>query len=41
MAGLRWLHMAVQSANQVAEAILVEDYISVLPFKLKNWIMCH
>lgn len=34
--GLRWLRLAVQTSNQVAEAILVDHYISVLPFKPKN-----
>lgn len=30
----------VQTTNQVVEAVLVEQYISVLLFKPKNWVMC-
>lgn len=40
-AGLLWLHPAVQMAVQVVETILVEHYIPILPFKRKNWLMCH
>lgn len=40
-AGLRWLCLVVQTAVQVVEAVLVEHYIAILPFKLKNWVMYH
>lgn len=39
--GLRWLCPAVQIATLVAEAVLVEHYISMHPFKPNNWVMCH
>lgn len=39
--GLCWLRPAVQTATQVEKEVLVEHYISVLPFKSKNWVMCH
>lgn len=31
----------MQTATQVAEAVLVEHYITMLPFKPKNGVMCH
>lgn len=38
--GLWWLHLVVQTAMQVAETILIECYVAILPFKPKNWVMC-
>lgn len=38
---LHWLCPAIQTTPQVAEAIRVEHYISILPFKSKNWLMRH
>lgn len=29
------------TAQQIAEAIMVEQYTTILPFKLKNWVLCH
>lgn len=36
---LRWLWLVVQMTSQMAELIMVEHYISVLPFKPKNWVV--
>lgn len=38
---LQWLHTAVQTASQVIEQEMVQHYMSVLPLKPKNWVMCH
>lgn len=41
-AGLRWLHLTIQMAKQVAEAaVLVEHYyiMILLLFKANNWVM--
>lgn len=40
-AGVWWLRPAIQGTAQVVEAFLIEHYISILPLKLKNWVMCH
>lgn len=33
--------MVATPAVQVAEAVLVEHYIAILPFKPKKWVMGH
>lgn len=33
---LRWVRLAVRTTAQVAEAVMVKYYISLLPFKAKN-----
>lgn len=33
----QWLRPAVK----LVEAVLVESYVSILPFKLKSWVTCH
>lgn len=40
-AGLRWLHPESQTKEQVIKAILVEHFTMILPFKRKNWVLCH
>lgn len=37
----RWLHLVMELVAQMVEAVLVEHYIAILPFKPKNWVMCH
>lgn len=41
VAGLCCLHPTVHKAMQVVEAMLLEHYIAILPFKPKTWVMCH
>lgn len=33
--------LAIQTAEQIVEAIVVEHYMSILLFKPKNWVLCH
>lgn len=40
-AGLRWLRPDAQSKEQIVEAVLVEHFTAILPFKPKNWVLCH
>ncbi|XP_042300198.1 zinc finger and SCAN domain-containing protein 9-like, partial [Sceloporus undulatus] len=39
--GLRWLKPTERSAVQVAEAVLVEQFITALPLQARNWVRCH
>lgn len=41
MADLQWLCPVLQTAAHMSEEVLVEHNISILPFKLKNWVKCH
>lgn len=36
VAYLRWLHLEVQAKEQIVEAIFVEHYMALLPFKPKK-----
>lgn len=39
---LRWLlRSAVKTVSEMAEVVMLEHYSSILPFKPKNWMMCH
>lgn len=38
---LRWLHPEIQTKEQIIEAIMVENFTALLPFKLKNWVLCN
>lgn len=40
-ASLRWLCPTIQTVARVVETVLMDHCISILPFKPKNWIMCH
>ncbi|XP_042329940.1 uncharacterized protein LOC121934032 [Sceloporus undulatus] len=38
---LRWLKPAVRSATEVAEQIMIEQYVMALPSSARNWVRCH
>lgn len=40
-AGLRWLCPEAQTKERIVESALVEHYVAILPFKQKNWVLCH
>lgn len=37
---MRWLWPKVLFKEQIVETIMVEHYTTILPFKLKNWVLC-
>lgn len=39
--GLLWLCPNSQSREQIVEAVLVEYYVTILPFKPNSWVLCH
>ncbi|XP_042299936.1 uncharacterized protein LOC121917889, partial [Sceloporus undulatus] len=39
--GLRWLKPAERTSLQVAELIMVEQFVGTLPSQARNWVRCH
>lgn len=40
-AGLQWLWPEARTKEQVVESVLIEHFMPILPFKPKNWVLCH
>lgn len=38
---LRWLHPEALTKEQIVEAVMVEHYTAIFPFKPKNWVLYH
>lgn len=38
---VRWLRPVGRTAEQTVKAVMVQHYKSILPFKPKNWALCH
>lgn len=39
--GLHWLHPDSQTGEQIVEAAFVEQYVAILTFKPKSWVLCQ
>ncbi|XP_042300278.1 zinc finger protein 24-like [Sceloporus undulatus] len=39
--GLRWLKPTERTAAEVAELVLVEQFVGGLPCQARNWVRCH
>lgn len=38
---LKWLRPTEHTAEEVAEAVCVKHYVTLLPYKPKQWVTCH
>lgn len=41
VASLWCLRPLTQTKEQIVEALMIEHYTTLLPFKPKNWVLCH